>query len=260
MRPMLNTLIATLLALGLISQIQAQDSKNRQEPQHASDDSAARAVIDKAIQATGGEEKLEPLKSQTWMEKGMFYGLTPNGLPYGAKMAIEWPDKARMEFIGFMTIVLNGDRGWTDQRGTVTAMPKDQLDEQKGQQYCGHVTMLLPLKDKNFTLSLLGDSTVDSQAATGVQVSHKGHRDVKLYFDKKTGLLSKSEWQVKSQEQDGKEVKQEIWYQNYKAMNGIQVPMKIVMKHDSKPYVEAEIFNVKLGAKIDPKLFEKPGK
>jgi hypothetical protein len=219
--------------------------------------SDARAVIDRAIAAAGGEEKLAHFKSQSWSEKGMFHGLG-NPLPYMAKLAVEYPDKFRIEIPHFMTIVLNGERGWKKERETTTEMSKAELAENLEERHTGYVTTLLPLRDKSFHLSLLTDAKIDGEPAIAVQVSQAGHRDVKLYFDKSTGLLAKSESRIKDLDHGGKEATQEISYKNYKAVDGAKIPMKVVMMRDGKPYLEAENFALKAGAKLDPKLFEKP--
>jgi hypothetical protein len=217
----------------------------------------ARAVIDKAIEAAGGEEKLAHFKSQSWSEKGMFHGLG-NPLPYMSKLAVEWPDKFRIEIPHFMTIVLNGERGWKKERDTTTEMGKAELAENLEERHTGYVTTLVPLRDKSFHLSLMKDAKIDGEPAVGVQVSHSGHRDVKLYFDKSTGLLAKSESRIKDLDHGGKDTDQETWYKNYKVVDGAKIPMKIVIMRDGKPYLEAENFALKAGAKLDPKLFEKP--
>ena len=89
----------------------------------------------------------------------------------------------------------------------------------------GHLAVL---KDKKYKLSPLGEVKVEGRDAVGVQVSCKGHKDVNLYFDKETNLLAKGEWNVKAQEQGGKEVMQETLYGDYKDVEGAKIPMKIM--------------------------------
>src|SRR4051794_12104141 len=155
-----------------------------------------RAIIDKAIQAAGGEAKLAQFKAHTWTEKGTYYGMG-DGLPYTGKYAVQWPDRFSMEIEGFFKMVVNGDHGWTKGGdGNTMEMSKEQFAEHKETNLGGYIATLLPLKDKAFTLTPLPEAKVDDRPAAGVQVSHKGHRDVKLYFDKQTGLLVKSEQTV----------------------------------------------------------------
>ena len=222
------------------------------------DETAARAIVEKAIQVIGGEEKLAPFKSQSWKERGVYYGLSSDGFPYMSKLAVEWPDKFRLEIPQFMTIVLNGEHGWSKERGTTNETKGDQLAEQLEEQRCGYVSSLVPLKGKEYSLSLIEEITIDGRPAAGVKVTQSGHRDVKLYFDKSTGLLVRSAWRVRSQEQGGKEMSQETSYTNYKDVLGAKIPMKIEIKRDGNRFLEAETLDLKAGQKLDPKLFEKP--
>lgn len=223
----------------------------------ADEQADAMKIIDKAIQASGGAELLAKNKAQTWKEKGTYYGMG-NGLPYTGTVAVDLPGKMRMDVEGVFTIVLNGDEGWIKSGGMTKPMTKDQLAEEKEELHAGWETTLLPLKSKEYQLSVLGDSKVDNQAVVGVKVTSKGHRDVKLYFDKKTGLLAKGEWTVKADEQGGKEVNQESLYQNYKDISGLKIPTKIVIKRDGKLFVESDVSDFKSSAKLDPKEFAKP--
>jgi hypothetical protein len=219
--------------------------------------SDARAIIDKAIKAHGGEATLAKFKAQTWKEKGNYYG-QGNALPYTGNYAVQWPDQFRMEIEGIFTVVLNGDKGWVKQQNETKEMTPDQLAGQKGDMYGGWVSTLLPLKDKAYGLTTLSDIKVNDRPAAGVKVTHKGRPDVELYFDKSTGLLSKAVFPVKSPEQQGKEVKQEVFHSNYKDFSGMQIPTKILIHREGKIFVEAENSDVKPAEKLDGKVFAKP--
>jgi outer membrane lipoprotein-sorting protein len=225
--------------------------------QARADAPAARAIVDKAIKNTGGAEKLAKFRAATWNEKGTYYGMG-EGLPYTGKYAVQWPHQFRMEIEGVFTIVLNGDKGWTQSQGNTQEMNKDQLAEHKANHYAGWVTTLLPLTDKAFTLALLPESKVDNRPAVGVKVSRAGHADVNLYFDKETGLLIKSEHRSKAHDLDGKEVLYESSYLDYKPVEGVKTPMKMVMKRDGKQFVEAEFMDLKPAGKLDDGTFAKP--
>jgi len=116
---------------------------------------------------------------------------------------------------------------------------------------------LIPLKDKAVNLSTLGEIKVDDRPALGVRVSSKGHRDINLYFDKETHLLVKSEMRVKV-EATGMEANQETFYGGHKEVGGIKEPMKFVIKRDGKPYLNAEVEEVRRGEKVDDSVFAKP--
>jgi outer membrane lipoprotein-sorting protein len=224
----------------------------------AADDQAdARAIIDKAITASGGKDLLAKFKAQTWKEKGTYYGMG-QGLPYTGKYDLQWPGQFRMEIEGVFSMVVNGDQGWMKDANGTNEMTKEQLASEKQNMYGGWVASLVPLQDKGFTLTPLKETKVEDRPAVGVKVARKGHGDVQLFFDKATGLLAKSEYTVRAQEQRGKEVKQEVLVSNYKEVSGIRVPTKVVVNRDGKLYVEAQLEDIKPMEKLDDKVFSKP--
>jgi hypothetical protein len=221
-------------------------------------DDAARAIVDRAIKAGGGEAKLAQFDTMTWKEKGVYYGMG-DGVPYTASLAVQWPGKMRMEVEGVFIIVLDGDKGWLKAGNSdTTDLDKERMAEQKEEQYAGWAATLLPLKRKGFTLTSLGEAKVNDRPAVGVKVSHEGHRDVKLFFDKDTGLLTRSEQTVKPEDADGKEVKQDVLYKDYKDIAGAKFPMKIILHRDGKKFVEAEMEDIKPEKRLDDSVFSKP--
>jgi hypothetical protein len=82
--------------------------------------------------------------------------------------------------------------------------------EAKEQAHAGWVATLAPLKDaKRFTLATLGEIKVEDKPALGVKVSRQGPRDVDLYFDKRSGLLVRTEWPASRTTSPGQEVTEE---------------------------------------------------
>lgn len=223
----------------------------------AQDDREARAIIDKAIKAAGGAEAIQKLRAQTWEEKGKFYGMG-DAIEYTGKYAVKYPDKYRMEIVGFMTIVLNGDKAWENTMGAVQELLAERLAEQQHNQYSGWVATLLPLQDKPFRLSVIGDVVVGDQKAAGIKVSHEGKRDVKLFFSKESGLLIKVETMTKAQELGGKEVLQETVIKKHELIDGVRQPVKIELTLDGKRYVEAEMVNIESKPDLADSVFGKP--
>jgi hypothetical protein len=228
------------------------------------DDKDLKALVGKALQAIGGEEKVAMYKAATWKGKGTFHGLgTP--IPYTGEWLAQYPDKTRAviesEVDGnkfTFAIVTNGDKGWRKFNADIMEMDKDQLAEQKQERHADYMTSLLPLlKDKDITLESLGNSKIKEQDAVGIKVSKKGFRDVQLYLDKKTHLLLKRENRVKD-DMSGQEMNQEIFYSDYKDADGVKRPMKLVIKRDGKDYIEGEVTEMKMLKMADDSAFDKP--
>src|SRR6266849_6224307 len=94
----------------------------------ADDAEQARAIVDKAIKAMGGETQVAKFKSHTFKNKGTWYGMG-DGVAYTASYAVSWPDKFRFEVEGgFMTMVLDGDKGWMQMNGETRELNKEELE------------------------------------------------------------------------------------------------------------------------------------
>jgi hypothetical protein len=231
-------------------------------PVRADDDDAAKlkAVIKKAIKAHGGAEKLKKLQATVTKSKGKFYGMG-EGIEYEQEMSMQLPNRIRVyvEAGDFkFTQITNGDKGWRKIGDNTEDLTKEQLDESKENLYAATVAHLVVLTDKAYELSSLGEVKVGDRPAIGVRVKHKGHRDVSLFFDKEKGLLLKSETRGKDTMGDGGEFTAVMLYKDYKKVDGLMAPHKIVINHDGKLFVEAEITEVKYSEKLDDNVFDKP--
>jgi hypothetical protein len=225
------------------------------------------AVVDKAIKALGGADKIAKYKAESFKMKGKFYGMG-EGIDYDGEWDVQYPDKTRFKVesdvngmkFGFSRS-FDGDKLWV-KMGTDDATEvkdKDEIKEAKENAYASNITRLLPLKeDKSLKIEVVGESKVDGKPAIGLRVSSKGHRDVNLYFDKDKGLLVKSETMVKDAMTGDKEQMQETIYSNYKEMGGVQRPTKVVINREGKKYVDGELTEFTAKEKIDDKVFGKP--
>jgi hypothetical protein len=220
--------------------------------------------VDKAIQAMGRDTqaKGDKYKAATMKIKGTVH-ITGTPLPYTGEMAVQLPEQSRLTIDGEVMgqpfkviVVVNGDKGWIKLKDKTMELDKDKLAEEREGNYARWVTLLTPLKDKAFSLSPLGEVKVGKADAVGVKVSRKNHRDVNLFFDKQTHLLLKSEFRVK--DDSGKEVTQEVLYSDFKDIDGVKRPQKIVIKRDGNEFLDGEMSDFKLVEKLDGSEFEKP--
>ncbi|MEX0585890.1 MAG: hypothetical protein WD176_04565 [Pirellulales bacterium] len=224
----------------------------------ADDDAAIKTLVDKAVKAAGGAEKLEKFNAATWSEKGTYHG-TGTALPYDGQYAMQYPDHFRMEIKGVFVLLLAGDKGWTKSPEGVKDFTKEQVTEQREQQHAGWLTAKLhKLHDKKNKLTLTGETKVADRPAIGLKVSSEGYRDVTMYFDKESNLVVRVDHVVRSEELGGKEVNQEMTASNHKEIDGIMHPMKVVINRDGKVFVEAEMENLKLVDKLPDGTFSKP--
>lgn len=185
-------------------------------------------------------------------------------IEYSSEQAFQLPDKSRATIEGDMneqkfkmTHVFNAGKAWHRTNEDTMEMPEEQAAAEGEQLYLRRVTHLAGLNAGEFTLGPLADNKVNGKSAVGVKVASKGHPDVSLYFDKDSGLLIKSQMKVKDP-QSGENPDQETFYQDYKEVDGVKQPMKVIVHRDGKVYVESTNSDMKLYDKLDDKMFDEP--
>ena len=90
----------------------------------------------------------------------------------------------------------------------------------------------------------------------GLNVQAKGMRDVNLYFDKATGLLTKMESSI--QTADGTHASQEVVFLNYRDTVGPKHWMRIAVFTQHQKTFEAEVAEVRFHDKIRDDYFARP--
>jgi hypothetical protein len=183
-----------------------------------------RAVIKRAIDAQGGQARLARPKASQIKIQGVVSNL--EGATFTGEGWQQFPGRirlaVRLEMNGTKREIIhvrNDDRGWMRMDGATQELDEKRLADLKRSEYVDRVTSLLDLlKDKGFTLSGLGESKVDGQAAVGVKVTSKDHPDVYLYFAKASGHLIKSRYRAMD-DNEGKELTHETTYHDYRAID-----------------------------------------
>jgi hypothetical protein len=225
--------------------------------------SEARGVIEKAVKASGGADKLAKLKVTRARFKGTgkFEGIA---VALTGEIAAQLPGQMRLEIQAeaqgqnvTLLYVINGGKAWFRVAGETVELKGEELEDQKAGLYAEHVQTLVPLlKDKGFTLGPLGEVKVNGRDAVGVKVASRGHKDVNLYFDKATGLLAKTE--RRALDDAKQEVTEETFCSDYKDVDGVKVPMRVVIRHDGKEFMELEFTEYGFLDRIDDSEFARP--
>ncbi len=227
------------------------------------DEDQVKTILNEAITASGGAEKLAKHESEYWKGKGTVH-LAGQQIEFAGEWWVKPPDKFRNVIsidAGGQKLdivqVVNGNKGWRSAMGNTEDMNDEQLSTAKEEMYAGRVGMLIGLDKSEFKLAPLGDSKVGNVEAVGLKVSNSGHKDISLYFDKKTHLLIKSQRLVHD-EMSGQDVQQETIYGDYKDVDGVKRPGKLNIKRASNPYADLVISEYKRNQKLEDSLFGKP--
>jgi hypothetical protein len=227
------------------------------------DDSDPKLILDKAIKALGGEEKLIKVGAYTTTTKGKFF-FGGNESAFTSHTTHQGLDHFRSEFDGEfggnpvkgMTI-LNGDKGWRKFGDNEMDLDDTGVANEKRTVYLSVIpATLVPLKGKGFKLESGGEEKVGDKPAVAIKVTPPDGKDFKLFFDKESGLPAKLVANVVGF--DGQEFTMETTYANYKEFDGIKKATKAESKREGEKFAEAEIIEFKIVDKVAPDAFAKP--
>jgi hypothetical protein len=228
----------------------------------ADESTTPRALVEKAIEAQGGRDKLAKFPAMKSRFRGKIH-IDGEKSDFTGEMIMQGADQRKLSIeieAGGAKVrivqVLNHNKGWEKINDDAEEMGKADLAKAKEEAYGEWIATLVPLQDKAFELAPLGEIQIDKQPAVGVRVSRKGHADVNLYFDKKTNLLVKIESRIK--DENDQEVTEETFSSDYKEVQGTKQAMKFTVRHDGKVYLDGEVTEMKLVEKLEDSVFSKP--
>jgi len=156
------------------------------------DKDAVKSVVEKAIKAAGGEDKL--LRTFRWKES-YFIGDVKTGTPREA--ILQPPDK------------------WYSNKKNIAKGNDDRLEKT----YLVWAWTLVPLTLKDSKLTLLPEIKVDDKPAVGLRLSRPEKPDISLYFDKESGQLARIDWRAYN-----------IFFSDWKETDGFKYPSKAAVK------------------------------
>jgi hypothetical protein len=224
----------------------------------------ARAIVEKAVQAHGGAKQLARLDAVRTSAEGKL-GADNAAVDFTFDTVWQAPDRLRN--VLHMTAgtqklsllqVLDGDRGWGTANGLTAPLDEKHLGEVKLQAHVRRLLRLTPLlEDKAYSLTALDEVAVNDRPALGVKVGARGQPDVRLYFDKETGLLVKIE-RPALDDMTMKEVRQEQFLSDFRDRDGLKTETKQVWHRDGKKVLEMTFTEVKYPEKIDAAEFADP--
>jgi hypothetical protein len=247
--------LAALSAIGLIAlgtNLRAADDQPKD-------------VIAKAIKAHGGEEFLTKNKAAISKGKGKITIPGVGNVDFAQETAFMLPDKLKESLeisingqnLSLITLV-NGDNYSIEANGTAVDLDDTMKETLKNVSHMLKLGRLVALTtDKGFELSLIGEDKVEDKPAIGIRVVCKGKKDINLFFDKVTHLLVKLEYRTNDPFTKNEINEERIIAEYSKDKDGVPKPKKVIVKHDSKTFLELEISEVEFLEKLDDSQFKK---
>jgi hypothetical protein len=225
-------------------------------------DDLARQVIEKAVKAVGGEEALKKYPAGEYKGEGTAL-IAGESVKYYTAITYALPDQFRMTFEttvqtkkSSVVVIVSGDQVTQVVNGTTIPVAEPALSAFKQLAAIQEASLLYPLLDKDkFTLKAEKDEKVGDKDAAVVLVTRKGMKDVRMMFDKESGLLVR--YTRKGIDPvSGKEVDEEVTSSEYQEFSGVKFSTVNKVRQAGKDYMTLKVTEVKLMERVDPKLFK----
>jgi hypothetical protein len=242
----------------------------------SADGPEARAVIEKAIQAIGGEKRLSALEGKVVQttQKGKLYHLS-RGEDFTEKSIVQGLNHFQRQIEGRVGGIpskieggLAGNKAWRkfaiwtgsnwqQLKEPATRPEHDILAEHRQIAYLHWVpAVILPLKGKSFRVESTREERVGGKSAVALTVMAPDQKKFELFFDEKSGLPVKTVARVVGAY--GDEYTLETTILEYKSLDGIKWATRGETRRDGQKVTESEITEFKILDRVDPKTFAKP--
>ncbi|MBM4068334.1 MAG: hypothetical protein FJ271_05245 [Planctomycetes bacterium] len=226
-------------------------------------DNEAQVILDKALKAHFPKGKTDKKHAYIGKNKGTIHA---GGLKLDFTQQVWVQPSGKFKEVLDMTVmdkavkvstVFDGKKGWIKVNDMDITVSDEILDEFKQIGYWMGLAQLTGFKNKGIKLSLLGEVQVNGRANLGVKVSKEGKKDIDFYFDKKTGLMSKTERRTRDL-MTGQEVTEERLITEYQDTNDRKVARRVTVNRDGKKLLDVEVLEVELLDNIDDGEFAAP--
>jgi hypothetical protein len=221
------------------------------------------ALIERAIQAHGGRERLAKVRADRVKLKGKLV-VGAAEVPFVGETVVQPPGQYKSVVLlnaegkpHTVVHVVDGPKAGVFLDGVaqtpdpaVTAQLRHTLNLERA-------LRLVPLlTDWAFALAPAPAIKINGRPADGVAVTVNRRQEMKLYFDRETGLLVKTEHSLPAP--GGKVVKHEGYYGAYRDLGGYLRPTRVVAYRDGKKVMEAQLLEARAVERVDPAEFDGP--
>jgi hypothetical protein len=218
----------------------------------------AKVILDRAIEALGGEEKLSKIEGLSWTSNG---SVKENGRvrEITAVVTFQGLNRVRRDYRVYRArsrTVLNGDKGWhvSDRYRPMNA---DAVAREKRNIYLQLVpTLLVPLKGAGFKYEAAGEEKVRGKPASILKITAPDGKDFTLSFDNESFLPVKEV--ARSIGNDGKERVEEATFSRYHHLGGIKKATLIEVEIDAQNLSVFEIVDFKVLDRVPADTFTPP--
>jgi hypothetical protein len=262
-------IIALALALSVVSSPLASAQTGGQAPAETAaaqpaiptdqeNSRKARALLDQAIQALGGQAFLE---MHTMEQEGRTYSFyhgrpTSNGVLFWR--FLEYPDKERLEVTKERDVayLYNGNKGYElTYKGPKPLETKDLDDYLRRRKFSLDTLLRVWAKDPTVALFYDGTALAGNLPAQQITLINAKDEAVDLFFDLDTHLPLKKSYKWRDPVDKERNFEEEI-YDNYRAVQGVMIPWGFTRYFNGDMQSERFVSAVHLNQSLNEAMFD----
>ncbi len=263
-------------ASGAVPVNQSENANQSENVNQSENAKKARALLDQAIQALGGQAYLTyQSKGETGRYYPLFHGRTESsGIPYNFFQ--KYPDKDRFEVVHQRNIFLlygtvsdvkvknksdivlihNGDKGYEiTYKGTAAQDPIDLDKYLRRRSHSVDWLFRKWMQDPEVALFYDGASVVDSKETEGVTLLNRQNDSVTVNLDQNTHYPIKISYSWRDANDKQKNTEEEI-YDNYKLVQGIWTAHSITRYYNGETSLQRFVATAGYNLKLPDSAFE----
>jgi hypothetical protein len=219
--------------------------------------SEARELIDRAIAAKGGLERLRAIKSITAVTDAQM--TTPEGtITAQSTTYLEYPDRMRVETKlpeGEVVQTFDGARAFVKDRMGIHEVPERMIRDLKSTFKRDTITALLAAHDGSLRARLLPDvKDGNGIRRRAVELSGSDLEPVVLHLDADSYLVTSQSYTAGG---PGAPLVEEQ-FSDYRSVDGVQIAFAASVSQYNRKVLERRVSSIRINAPLNPTLFQRP--
>lgn len=237
----------------------AQEPKAQPIPADQANAQKARAILDQAIQALGGDAYLHARDMTQEGRSYSFHHGEPNSVGTIFWRLRKFPDKDRIELTKKRDVIeiYNGDKGYEiTYRGIRNLSGKDDLEPYLRRRHFSLDSVLREwLSEPGIALFYEGQTVAAQKEADQVTIMNANNEAVTLYFDISTHLPAKKSFSWRDPVDKQRNVEEEI-YDNYRAAGKIMTPFDTTRFFNGEMAAQSFLTSASYNQGLNDSLFD----
>lgn len=217
----------------------------------------AKEILAAAVEAHGGLEKLQAVKNIV-METSTSANSPAGPMQIEATSYYVYPDKFRQDVKhpqGEMAYVFDGAAGFALTPIGVQPMPPQMTDSFKDAVFRENIWLLANLSQNEIPIQYAGAEEVQGKQVHILAVQQPSGEMLKISISVERHYIVKIAHRETTQ---GGVANRETFMDDYRDVDGVQVPYHIVQNVNGQPLSESRVKGVTLNAELDASLFQEP--